>query len=169
MLINVLHFSFTVSSIDAAIDWYTKVLGLEFVERQRQENEYTAKLVAMPGAILEVARFRIPQVHYGASNHFLELVEYVHPKGEKVSLEINKPGMAHLAFIVDDIDDRYQRMVSLGMKFRNKPEYITAGANQGGYVCYFSGPDGETLEFLQPSAERLALIKSNKEERTDNA
>jgi hypothetical protein len=38
------HVSFTVSDIEAAVKWYTEVLGLEYVRGQEQANEYTAKL-----------------------------------------------------------------------------------------------------------------------------
>ena len=41
MIIDVLHFSFTVSDLDKSINWYTDILGLEVVNRQRQNNEYT--------------------------------------------------------------------------------------------------------------------------------
>ena len=51
MIADVLHFSFTVSDIERSIDWYTRVLGLEFVHRQRQDNEYTRKLVGIPDAV----------------------------------------------------------------------------------------------------------------------
>ena len=38
------------------------------------------------------------------------------------------------------------------------PVAITAGANLGGFACYFHDPDGITLELLQPSPERLAAL-----------
>ena len=59
MIIDVLHFSFTVSDLDKSINWYTDILGLEVVNRQRQNNEYTKKLVGFSDAVLEVARLRI--------------------------------------------------------------------------------------------------------------
>ena len=164
MMIGVLHFSFTVSDIDKSVKWYTDVLGLELVNRQRQNNEYTKKLVGMPDAVLEVARLSIPGVHHGASDHILELVQYVVTPGPIVPLKTNSPGIAHFAFLVDDILERFNRLSGLGVSFRNPPVTITEGTNRGGMVCYFHGPDGETLEFLQPSPERLDLIRREKSE-----
>lgn len=37
------HVSFTVSNIEAAVKWYTEVLGLEYVRGQEQVNEYIAQ------------------------------------------------------------------------------------------------------------------------------
>lgn len=153
-----LHFSFTVSDIDRSVAWYADVLGLELVGRQRQDNAYTRQLVGFPDAVLEVARFAIPGRSPGFSDHMLELVQYVEASGDVVPLRTNSPGIAHLAFLVDDIHARYTRMLSAGAVFRNAPVAITAGANEGGWACYLDGPDGETLELLQPSPARLRVI-----------
>lgn len=164
MMIGVFHFSFTVSDIEKSVTWYRDILGLELVNRQRQENEYTKKLVGMPDAVLEVARLRIPGLRLGASDHILELVQYVVAPGPIVPLDTNSPGIAHFAFLVDDIIERFNKLQNLGVSFRNPPVTITDGTNRGGMACYFHGPDGETLEFLQPSPERLDQIRRQKSE-----
>jgi len=160
LIADVLHFSFTVSDIESSIDWYTRVLGLELVHRQRQDNEYTQLLVGIPGAVLEVAQFAVPGVPPARSTHMLELVEYVSPGGKPNSgLATNTIGCAHLALLVTDVHDRHARMCEQGVVFRSPPVAITAGANLGGFTCYFSDPDGITLELLQPSPERLRAFE----------
>jgi catechol 2,3-dioxygenase-like lactoylglutathione lyase family enzyme len=153
---DVLHFSFTVADLDGAVDWYTRVLGLELVHRQRQENTYTEELVGIEGAVLEVAQFKVPGVSPGLSTHMLELVEYVRPRLDAIDLPTNRPGVAHIAFLVDDIHDRYRVMCDAGVVFRNPPTAITEGANAGGWACYFHDPEGITFELLEPPAERIA-------------
>lgn len=156
MIADVLHFSFTVRDIDRSIDWYTRVLGLELVHRQRQENAYTPILVGIPGAVLEIAQFAVPGVPPARSTHMLELVEYITPPGRDLGdLATNSVGCAHLALLVTDLEARYERMTALGVTFRNPPVKITEGANAGGLACYFHDPDGITLELLQPSPARL--------------
>lgn len=159
MLLDTLHFSFTVNSIEDSIEWYTNVLGLELVHRQRQENAYTEELVGIPGAVLEVAFFRIPGVSPGLSTHMLELIEYETPRGEsRRGPATNEVGAGHVAFIVDDLAERYERMVAAGVEFRNPPVAITEGANRGGSAAYLHDPDGITFELLQPPPERLAEL-----------
>ena len=159
MIADVLHFSFTVSDIERSVDWYTRVLGLELIHRQRQENEYTPVLVGIPGAVLEVAQFAVPGVPPAHSTHMLELVEYLVPAGETLGpLAASTVGSAHLALLVTDIHARYERMLGQGVAFRNPPVPITEGANVGGFACYFRDPDGITLELLEPSPQRLAAI-----------
>lgn len=167
MLVDVLHFSFTVSDIDRSVAWYTGSLGLEVVDRQRQESAYTGTLVGMPGAVLEVARLDIPGRTRGPSGHLLELIQYVRPEGKVIPLLTNSPGVAHLAFIVDDIHQRHERMRDAGVEFRNPPVAITTGTNAGGWACYCSGPDGETLELLQLPPGRLQAAEAIPGEEID--
>jgi lactoylglutathione lyase len=156
MIADVLHFSFTVSDIERSIRWYTEILELELVHRQHQDNDYTRKLVGVSDAVLEVAQFRVPGAPPRYSTHMLELIQYLQPTtGRAAELQTTSVGVAHLALMVDDIHDRYGRMVEQGVVFRNPPVEITAGANAGGFACYFHDPDGITLELLQPSEGRL--------------
>jgi lactoylglutathione lyase len=159
VIADVLHFSFTVSDLERSIDWYTCVLGLELIHRQRQDNEYTRELVGIADAVLEVAQFAVAGVPPARSTHTLELVEYVQPKRGKVqALPTNEVGAAHLALMVTDVHARYERMRAEGVSFRNPPVEITAGANRGGFAAYLRDPDGITLELLQPSDARLAEL-----------
>jgi catechol 2,3-dioxygenase-like lactoylglutathione lyase family enzyme len=156
VIADVLHFSFTVSDIERSIDWYTRVLGLELVHRQRQDNDYTRTIVGIPDAVLDVAQFVVPGVPPARSTHMLELVQYVAAAGRRPAPQpTNDVGVAHLALMVTDIHDRQAALAEAGVPFVNPPVEITAGANRGGFACYFHDPDGITLELLQPPAERL--------------
>jgi catechol 2,3-dioxygenase-like lactoylglutathione lyase family enzyme len=159
MIADVMHFSFTVSDIERSVRWYTEVLGLELVHRQRQENAYTQKLVGIDGAVLEVAQLKIPGLDPAYSTHMLELIEYIAARGEQPeSLPTNQVGVAHLALLVTDIHDQYERMRAAGVQFRNPPVEITAGTNRGGWACYLSDPDGCTIELLQFDPDRAAQL-----------
>ena len=145
------HVSFTVSDVEASVNWYTEVLGLEYVRSQEQANEYTDKLVGYKDAHLKVAQLRVPGETIPLSRHHIELVEYVNPRGENVSLDTNRTGVGHWAFLVDDIHKEFERMKALSVKFKaEKPVAIEAGVNKGGFTVYFTDPDGITLEMVQP-------------------
>ena len=151
MICGFWHVSFTVSNLEASVKWYTEVLGLEFVRTQVQHNEYTSKLVAFPDAHLKVAQLRVPGQTVPISRHHIELVEYVHPRGEDIPLDTNRTGVGHWAFVVDNIHAEFKKLKALGVKFKaEEPIAIKAGVNKGGYTIYFTDPDGITLELLQP-------------------
>jgi catechol 2,3-dioxygenase-like lactoylglutathione lyase family enzyme len=151
MILGLWHVSFTVRDLEASVKWYTEVLGLEFVRSQDQRNEYTSRLVAFPNAHLKVAQLCVPGQTVSISRHHIELVEYVHPRGEDIPLDTNRTGVGHWAFIVDNIHAEFTRLKALGVHFKaEEPVAIEAGVNKGGYTVYFTDPDGITLELLQP-------------------
>ncbi|MEV5968091.1 VOC family protein [Kribbella sp. NPDC051952] len=160
MIFGILHHGFTVSDIDKALAWYVDALGLELVHRQRQDNDYTRKLVGVEGAVLEVAQLRIPGTPPGPSTHDIELIQYVAEQSDGEAVAVNQVGAGHLAFLVDGIEALVARARAAGARFRNEPVSITEGANAGGAACYLHDPDGNTLEFLQPSPERLRRIRT---------
>jgi catechol 2,3-dioxygenase-like lactoylglutathione lyase family enzyme len=143
------HFAFTVSDIDASVHWYEMILGLHLVARQRQDNAYTRQMVGFEDAVLEVAEFELDPAHAGLT---LELLQYVSPPGDRPSLSTTNVGVAHLSFIVGDIDAEYRRLAGHGVEFVSPPVDISEGMNKGGRACYFKDPDGITLELFQPPA-----------------
>ena len=154
MMRGVWHFSFTVSDMEQSVAFYRDVLGFELIHRQDQANAYTRRLVGYSDAHLRIAQFAVPGQPRGISSHDLELVEYVVPRGTRGDVEIRNPGAAHLAFAVEDIHGRYERMRAAGVRFFSPPNQITAGVNEGGYTCYFHDPDQIVLEMLQPPPRR---------------
>lgn len=157
MLRGVWHFSFTVADLERSIHFYRDLLGFDLIHTQEQANEYTRRLVGYPDAHLKVAQFAVPGQPRGISTHDLELVEYVSPVGSRGDINICNPGAAHLAMTVDDIHERYERLVSAGVTFVSPPNPITAGVNTGGHTCYFRDPDDIVLEMVQPPTHRLGI------------
>lgn len=150
------HTSFTVSDMEASLAFYSGLLGMEIVHQQVQQNEYTSRLVGFADAHLKVAMLRIPGAFVGPSNHHLELVEYIHPRGEKTDVSTNRPGAPHLCFVVEDIHSEYERLAVAGVRFRApEPIAIEAGVNKGGFTVYFLDPDDITLEMQQPPPGRI--------------
>ncbi len=155
MYLGVWHFSFTVSDLERSIAFYRDLLGFQLVHRQEGNNAYTRRLVGYPDAHILVAQFAVPGEPRGLSNHDLELIQYLQPKGQRGDVNICNPGQGHLAIGVTDIFPEYERLKAAGVHFFSEPNKITAGINQGGYAVYFHDPDQIVLELVQPPAHRL--------------
>jgi lactoylglutathione lyase len=160
MLAAVWHASFHVADLDRSVDFYTRLLGMDLVHRQDQDNDYTRSLVGYPDAVLRVAQLAVPGRPAGVSTHDLELVEYVVPRGTRQDPARHHPGAAHLAFAVADIAAEYERLCAEGVRFVSAPNVITAGVNAGGAACYFTDPDECTLELVQPPPHRMPLLRA---------
>lgn len=154
-MLGVWHFSFTVSDIDGAVDFCTRLLGFECVHRQVQRNEYTSRLVGYPDAHLIIAQLVVPGQPRGLSTHDLELVQYVSPAGSRGDYNICNPGQGHLALAVTDINERYPDLSRKGVEFFSAPNHISEGINAGGYAVYFYGFDHLVHELVQPPPWRL--------------
>ena len=150
MLVSYFHFSFTVSNLDQSITFYRDVLGMKLVRTFIHDQPYTSVQVGFKDAYLKVATFTVEGMPVPRSGHLLELIEYVNPRGEPTDTTTNRPGSAHLAFQVDDLNMEYNRMKALGVRFKSEPVKIAAGPNEGGWTIYFLDPDNITLEMVQP-------------------
>lgn len=150
-----LHTGLVVHDLDRSLSFYVGLLRLRVVHSQTGDNEYTRTLVGIPDASLKAVLLQTGDGDFG-SVHILELIEYIHPKGDRIRSNPNNVAAAHLAFEVNDCHELYERLAAAGVEFVNPPVAITAGINKGGHACYLRDPDGFILEFLQPPARREA-------------
>lgn len=150
MLIAAAHFSFTVSDMRQSCAFYGDTLGLQQIYEMKHVHPYTSRQVGFENADLLAVGFRLGHGELPAGFPVLELIEYRHPRGVDVELATNNPGVAHIAFRVDDIFAQHERLTSAGVRFQSEPVLIEAGRNRGGYTVYFLDPDGITLELAQP-------------------
>ena len=80
------------------------------------------------------------------------MIEYTQPRGKKIDLAIPNPGTAHICFEVTDIQAAYENLTSKGIDFLSKPVQLAPNPDsgaKGGYIAYFTDPDGFSLELYQ--------------------
>ncbi len=147
MIKTIEHFSFTVSNIDAALQFFCGLLGLEATPVSEANSKRIQEIVGIPGALLRVSLVRIP----GSSA--IELIQYVSPEGRRVDSSPCNPGVAHVAFVVDDIQKMYEDLRSKGVKFISQPVWLPGNDGKGRWgVCYLKGPDDITIELVEKLA-----------------
>lgn len=137
---------FTVSDMDKAIDFYTRVLPFEKmsdVERAGIELEHLSGVFG--------ARVRIVGLKLGEEK--IELTEYLTPQGRPIPVDSrsNDRWFQHIAIIVSDMDKAYAVLRANKVKHASTgpqtlPSYIPAAA--GIRAFYFKDPDGHVLEIL---------------------
>jgi len=148
MIREIDHFSFTVSDLGRSISFYQDILGMRLVKKFRAEGSYTEKVSGYPGAKLEIAYLEIP-----GQRSRLELIEYLHPKGNVVDLNTNNTGIAHICFYVTNINQMYTELKKKQVNFKSKPVEYLDGPDKGNHIVYLTDPDGITIEFIQPPSE----------------
>jgi catechol 2,3-dioxygenase-like lactoylglutathione lyase family enzyme len=137
---------FTVSDMDRAIDFYTRVLPFEKVSDVEIAGTEYEHLSGVFGA-----RVRIVRLMLGGET--LELTEYLTPQGREITADSrsNDRWFQHVAIIVSDMDKAYAYLRANKIRFASTgpqtlPAYITAAA--GIRAFYFRDLDNHVLEIL---------------------
>jgi catechol 2,3-dioxygenase-like lactoylglutathione lyase family enzyme len=143
---SVWHTSWTVSDLDRSIAFYRDLMGFELLRRRVRTGPFIETVVGFPGAELHIAALRIAGGVAPRSQHHLELIQYVSPKGKTLDLSTNNVGAAHLALEVRAIHDEHRRLAAAGVRFVSPPVAIP----EGGFACYMRDPDGFTIELVEP-------------------
>jgi catechol 2,3-dioxygenase-like lactoylglutathione lyase family enzyme len=156
---------FTVSDMDRAIEYYTRVLPFEKVSDTEIWGTEFEHLSGMFGA-----RARIVDLKLG--NETLQLTEYLTPQGRPIPVDSrsNDRWFQHIAIIVSDMDRAYAQLRANKVRHASTgpqelPKYITAAA--GIKAFYFTDFDNHVLEILSFPPDKGApkwheLAKSGK-------
>jgi predicted enzyme related to lactoylglutathione lyase len=101
-----------------ARDWvklaafYERVFGCTPVPPERSlAGEWLAKSTGVPGAQIRGIHLRLPG--YGDGGPTLEIFQY-HRERERPETATNRPGFAHIAFAVDDVQAAYEAVIAAG-------------------------------------------------------
>jgi catechol 2,3-dioxygenase-like lactoylglutathione lyase family enzyme len=141
------HTSFTVANLARSLAFYVDLLGFSVIHiRPEITQTYFRRVVGLPDAVVKGAYLAIP-----GTEHRLELFEYVQPRGTPAHVEVNNPGSAHIAYLVDDLPALYSHLKANGAHFRTPPIALDEGPNAGGLAVYLLDPDGITIELFQPA------------------
>src|SRR5215471_3642456 len=106
----------TVSDMDRAVEFYSRVLSFKKVSDTEVAGESYETLEGVFGV-----RMRIVRMQLGAES--IELTEYLAPKGRPISpgTRSNDRAFQHIAIIVSDMDKAYAWLR------QNKVEYASSG------------------------------------------
>src|SRR5262250_3251902 len=109
----------TVSDMDRAIGFYSKVLTFEKVSDVEVSGENYEHLEGVFGVRMRVVRMKL-------GDEFIELTEYLAPKGRPISVDSrsNDRWFQHIAIIVSDMDKAYVWL------WQNKVEHGSSGPQQ---------------------------------------
>src|SRR5215831_19845512 len=106
----------TVSDMDRAVDFYSRVLTFEKVSDVEVSGENYEHLEGVFGLRMRIVRMRL-------GDEFIELTEYLAPKGRPIPVDShsNDRWFQHIAIIVSEIDRAYAWLR------QNKVEHASSG------------------------------------------
>jgi len=137
---------FTVSDMDRAVDFYTRVLSFSKTADVEVAGRSYELLSGLFGARARIVRLAL-------GDEQIELTEYTAPRGRPIPFDTrpNDRAFQHVAIIVRDMAQAYERLRSLGVEHAStSPQRLPEwNRNAGGIEAfYFRDPDRHFLEVL---------------------
>jgi len=136
----------TVSDMDRALDFYTKILAFEKIsDVEVAGNEYE-HLYGVFGLRIRVVRLQL-------GDESIELTDYLAPEGRPIPVDMrsNDKWFQHLAIVVSDMDKAYQRLREFKVQHASTGPQRIPDWNKGAAgirAFYFRDPDGHHLEII---------------------
>lgn len=127
------HFGMSVSDLDAAIDWFEKVLGFEL---DRREDFLAAHGVHI--AFVKNGGFSVELFHH-------DRAQPASPERSVPNEDIRTLGNKHMCFQVSDMDAMLERV-----RVNNVTVALGPFEAPGSVAAFVLGPDGALVELIQP-------------------
>jgi catechol 2,3-dioxygenase-like lactoylglutathione lyase family enzyme len=152
------HFATTVSDIDRSVDFYTGYFSLREILRTELTGEGISSAMELPGAKLTASLL-------AGENAIIELICFKEPTAVGYGGSHAGVGVAHPAFVVEDLDALYERMSADGVHFNAPPQELGWDTK----MAYCRDPDGLFVELIEPGEplqlERLLASEAREEAR----
>ena len=136
----------TVSDMERSVDFFARVLSFEKVSDVEVAGPDYERLQGLFGLRARIVRMKLGE-------EFIELTEYLTPKGRPVPVDSrsNDRWFQHIAIIVSDMDKAYQWLRQNRVRYASTepqtlPEWNRNAA--GIKAFYFKDPDEHALEIL---------------------
>lgn len=138
------HVSVTCADFDRSLAFYQGLLELPILDQGEVSNENLEAVIGMTDV-----RLRFAEIGFGEGG-FLELFEYLRPRGEPVSSRTCDPGNVHFCLTVEDVDAVFERLTAAGVTTRSSaPVRLSGGDWKGAGAFYCLDPDGVTIEIIE--------------------
>lgn len=141
------HTGLTVRSLSRSLYFYQELLKLQLVFAWNPKAEYLSKVTGYENADFHIAVLKVPGLDY-----FIELLEYRNVEVVDIDHGNGNPGIAHIAFKVDNLEEWYDYLKSKNVNSISDPVTPEIGPNKGGRLVYMVDPDGYRIELIQTTS-----------------
>ena len=140
------HTALAVRDLDRAIAFYRAAFGYELLFEERGMAAEIAAITGIAGQSCDLAQLRSP-----VSSHVLELIRF-HGHEHVITpqpVAPLRPGQAHVAFVVEDLDSALATVEELGAQRIGEISIFPEGR-----AAYFVEPSGTFFELEELSEDR---------------
>lgn len=148
MISSVHHACIPVNDMEKSIAFYRDLFGLKVVLDEELEDDNFAKATGRSGYRERIVLLQEEKV----MNGMVELIEFISPKGERVSpprAGLGDVGNIILAFETKDIEKIYKIFSEKGVKFFSAPDVVSVPKFGSAKRVILWDPDGNMIEMFQ--------------------
>jgi len=135
------HSSLVVSDLDLAISFYSAAFEFQVEFEERGIRKEISDITGVSDLSCDLVQLR-----KASTNHILELIAFHHP-GKPPLSNVKAPvlpGMAHIAFTVEDLDATIEKIEHLGAERVGDIAHFSEGSS-----AYYKEPAGSFFEIEQ--------------------
>lgn len=140
------HTGLSVKSLEKSLHFYHQLLKLDLMFSWNPKAPYLSKITGYENTDFHIAVLKVPGINY-----FIELLEYRNAEVFEIDHRNGNPGIAHLAFQVDNLQQWFEYLKNNGIESISSPVTPESGPNQGGKIVYMIDPDGYRIELIETS------------------
>lgn len=150
MIEQIDHVNLVVQDLERMVAFYRDALQLQVTKQVSISGDWIDRVVGLRGARADVVYLQAP------TGPRVELIRYHHPPApdSPERSQPHAPGLRHLAFRVQDIDERVavlrQQAVEFISDVQQVPDQqVTYAGGVRKRLVYFLDPEGNLLEFCE--------------------
>ncbi|WP_276838446.1 VOC family protein [Anaerovibrio lipolyticus] len=145
-MVQLRHVGIYVNNLKRETDFYRQVFNMhEICNDVEQKDELIDELLSVHESV-RITKLITEHGKLTGAGDMVELVEYPHsPYKDSVDYEIYKPGVAHLGFGIDDMDEVISRLKMLGGKQKTSVHIMP----NGNKCCFCQDPEGNWIELIE--------------------
>jgi predicted enzyme related to lactoylglutathione lyase len=126
------------------VQFYQQVFGCEPVPPQRHHSgQWLADVTGIPGADLAGIHLRLPG--YDDNGPTLEIFQYKQVE-DRLQPAANRPGFAHIAFAVDDVEAAREAVLAAGGGALGELVTVDIAGTGRITLIYMTDPEGNIIE-----------------------
>lgn len=135
------HVGIVVHDMEAALDFYSGLLGLKLVRHLDEYGDYIDALVGVPGARLNTYKLSAE-----GDSFVIELLEVTSHPGGKIATTFPDVGASHPAFQVQDLDGLHERLTAAGVEFVSP---VQSSPYDPVKTVFCRDPSGTLVQFVE--------------------
>lgn len=140
MIKDIRHTGIVVMDLEASLYFYRDLLGFQLVKQMEESGEYIDNISSLRNVKVTTIKMTSP------AGQMIELLKYHSHPVEQEKREINKIGISHVAFTVDDLDVEYGKLKDKGIQFNTSPQLSPDGYAK---VTFCRAPEGTLIELVE--------------------